>query len=102
MRARSLPRCWPGLMHRRARLCSNTQATTASTKHAFSWRCAQGGRAALALAAVQGDLEEAPEVAECLLAFLFHYLLADDRITCLSQGALGHCTVQCPSTRALG
>ena len=42
---------------------------------------------ALALAVVQGDLEEAPEVAECLLAFLFHYLLADDRITCLSQGA---------------
>ena len=42
----------------------------------------------LALAAVQGDLEEAPEVAECLLAFLFHYLLADDRITCLTQGAL--------------
>ena len=97
-----MPRCWPGLRRRRARLCSDTQAPAASRGRPFSWRFVQGGRVALALAAVQGDLEEAPEVAECLLAFLFHYLLADDRITCLSQGALGHCTMQCPSTYALG
>ena len=48
--------------------------------------CAQRGRLALALAVVQGDLEEAPEVVECLLAFYFHYLLADDRVTSVSQG----------------
>ena len=49
----------------------------------------QPGQLALVLAAVEGGLEEAPEVAECLLAFFFHYLLADDRVTSLAQGAAG-------------
>jgi len=49
----------------------------------------QPGQLALVLAAVEGGLEEAPEVAECLLAFLFHYMLADDRVTSLAQGAAG-------------
>ena len=64
-----------------------TTPVTALKDRLFTWRSMQSGRLALALATVQGDLEEAPEVAECLLAFLFHYLLADDRITSLSQGA---------------
>lgn len=68
-------------------LCCNAAALEDSHDIRSRWAaCAQRGRLALALAVVQGDLIEAPEVVECLLAFYFHYLLADDRVTSVSQG----------------
>lgn len=67
-------------------LCSAAELEDSHDMRSRRAACAQRGRLALALAVVQGDLEEAPEVVECLLAFYFHYLLADDRVTSVSQG----------------
>ena len=37
------------------------------------------------------DLEEQPELVECLLAFFLHLLLADDAIACLLPGRAPVC-----------